>query len=103
VILDAGNGLGLNQTCDAVSNPILTINGIPPNSEHDLFIDGLDCVSVLPLDQVNGLELINDCCKQCIGCKEIEELTARAAKLETDILDLRNFTNTLSHILSAAM
>ncbi len=96
VILDVGDGLGLNRVCTETRPYIATINGIAPDEDHNFTIDFSDCIAVTPLASNTGILLDDICCKPCAGCDEIETLTNRLATLESDLLQLRDYFQNLS-------
>jgi len=89
VILDAANGLGLNQDCGEELRYIKTINGILPdeNGNFSLYFD--ECSGLE--EEAGGLILRDICCKPCTGCNEIESLTDNVRRLEDELLELRDF------------
>jgi len=92
IIIDAGNGLGLNTQCSDQLNCIKTINGIPPDADGNFTLDFSDCAT-LPSD--TGLLLEDVCCKPCLGCDDIEQLTNRLMTAETGLLSLRTYYDNL--------
>lgn len=97
VILDAGEGLGLNTLCDNVARAIKTINGIQPDEDGNFTLDTADCALLTPIPANTGLILEDTCCKPCMGCNDIEELTTRLMTLETNLLALRDFYSNLDN------
>lgn len=95
VVLDAGEGLGLNTLCANVAEAIKTINGIPPDEDGNFTLDFSDCALLSQIPAGTGLLLEDTCCKPCMGCNDIEELTRRLMELETNLLNLRDFYNGL--------
>lgn len=95
IILDAGNGLGLNTICSDELKCIKTINGIPPDSDGNFTLDFSDCATLTPIPAGTGLLLEDICCKPCVGCNDIEELTTRLMTTETGLLQLRNYYDSL--------
>lgn len=91
VIVDAGNGLGLNTKCAEELGCIKTINGIPGDSEGDFTLDFSDCALLTPIPANTGLLLEDICCKPCMGCNDIEELTNRLMTAETSLIQLRDY------------
>ena len=88
-VIDVGDGLGLNKACNAADDAIRTINGVSPNAEGEFWVTGVDCVDVEAA--TNGISLTENCCKPCMGCNEIGELTDRLVQIETELLDLRDY------------
>lgn len=100
VILDAGDGLGLNKDCGEVAPCIKTIQGISPDEDGNFTFIGSDCADFQELDTPPGLLLKETCCKPCMGCDEISELTRRAMQVETDMLKLRDFVTELQNLIT---
>ena len=85
VTLDAGNGLGLNQSC-ALGQPITTINNIPPDSNGNFNLLGTACATFTSIP--NGLLLTDTCAQPCLGCTDIATLSARVNLVEDNLLAL---------------
>jgi hypothetical protein len=103
VILDAGDGLGLNKAC-AVSNCIKSINGVAPDPTNgNINLLGADCLTILNTADYS-LQIEDTCCSPCAGCNDLQELTNRLTSLENKFLDLKanynNVNNQLSNYLS---
>lgn len=97
VIIDAGEGIGLNTLCDNIRNAIKTINGIGPDENGNFTLDFADCASFAPIPANTGIVVTDECCKPCMGCNDVAELTQRLITLETALLQLRNFYSTLDN------
>ncbi len=95
IILDAGNGLGLNTICEDPLRCIKTINGIPPDNDGNFTLDFSDCATLTPIPANTGLLLEDICCKPCVGCNDIEELTNRLMEAETALITLRQYYSDL--------
>lgn len=98
VAIDAGDGLGLNSPC-ADDRPCLkTINNIPPDSQGNFTLTTSDCARFTPLTSgvQYGLNLADACCKPCLSCNEIGDLTERLMQLESDLIALRGHYNSIS-------
>jgi len=95
VILDAGNGLGLNTDCGLSANCIKTINGVPPDENGNFTLDFSDCALLSPIPANTGLLLEDSCCKPCVGCNDIEELTGRLMQAENLLIQLRDYYTSL--------
>lgn len=95
VILDAGEGIGLNNQCAELAGCIRTINGIPPDEEGNFTFDFSDCAQLTPIPANTGLLLEDTCCKPCVGCNDIEELTERLMQAENSLIQLRDYYNSL--------
>lgn len=107
VAVDAGEGLGLNAPCTSDKPSIKTINGIGPTATGNFTLAVSECANFTVLSGVvSGLTLTDTCCKPCMGCDEIGELTTRLMGIETELLKLRdNYTalNTLTTQLNTAV
>lgn len=92
VILDAGDGLGLNVTCAPVAPYIKTINGQRPTLDGNFTIVPADCAafSTITTGGVAGLLLSDTCCKPCMGCEEVDQLVNRLEQMESEMLALRD-------------
>lgn len=98
LIMDAGEGLGLNKTCVTPTNPIRSINGVVGNANGDFVIVPAECASLEPI--THGLLFKDTCAKPCMGCTELAELTSRTALCELDMLNLKRFIDELNTKLS---
>ena len=98
VAIDAGDNLGLNAPCADDRPSLKTINSIAPDSNGNFWITTSDCAKFTPLATglLKGLNLSDSCCKPCLSCNEIGDLTARLMQLESDLLTLRNHYNEIS-------
>lgn len=71
----SGENLTLPSECEnARELPpcIRTINGVAPNEDGELFINGSDCISIEELE--GGLVIKDLCSKSCCGCDELQQL-----------------------------
>lgn len=100
IILDAGDGLGLNTKCDNTQPCIKTINSVPPDDVGNFTLTVADCANLSPLSSNSGLMLSDTCCKPCMGCDEVSELTDRLMQLETDVLKLRDLYSNLQTLIT---
>lgn len=96
IIIDVGDGLGLNTDCAAERACIQTINGIPPDENHNFTLDFSDCAQLTPIPANTGLLLEDTCCRPCVGCSDIEELTTRLMGAENLLLQLRDYYQSLN-------
>lgn len=94
LIIDAGEGLGLNKACNELPDPIRSINGVVGDANGDFVIVPADCASLDPI--TNGLLLKDTCAKPCVGCTELSELTNRAAAVESEMLNVKRFIDDVS-------
>ena len=99
IIIDVGEGIGLNTICSNPVNCIKTINGIPPDEESNFTLDFSDCATLTPIPANTGLLLEDICCKPCVGCNDIEELTSRLMTTETGLVTLRQYYTDLAKLL----
>lgn len=101
----AGEGLLDDCLCDPTPNqPIYTINRIRPTADGDFFLQGGTCVEVAPL--TNGLRLNNPCSQPCLGCPDLEALTAQLESLKAQSAAVADFvrrTDTLATALSTTV
>jgi len=98
VILDAGENIGLNTICSDYVGCIKTINGIPGDAEQNFTLDFSDCITLTPIPANTGLLLQDVCCKPCVGCSEIGELTTRLTTTETNLVTLRQYYTDLQQL-----
>ena len=98
VAIDAGENLGLNAACADTRPCLKTINNVAPDDEGNFWITTSDCAKLTPLTTatLKGLNLSDTCCKPCLSCNEIGDLTERLMQLETDLLALRDHYNQVS-------
>lgn len=96
VIIDVGDGLGLNTSCAPEKACIQTINGIPPDESHNFTLDFSDCAQLTPIPANTGLLLEDNCCRPCVGCNDIETLTNRLMGAENLLLQLRDYYQSLN-------
>lgn len=94
VVIDAGEGLGLNAACGDGALPIKTINGVSPDADGHFSLIFSDCSAATPIEY--GLLIQDTCGKPCLGCSELGELTNRTASLESDLLKLRDYIDNLA-------
>lgn len=97
LILDAGDGLGLNQACNNPT-PIRTINGVSPDNDGDFFFTSENCLTISEI--TNGLNFDDKCSQTCAGCDEVSTLTDRQVQMESDLLLLRDYYNSLLSALA---
>lgn len=100
VIVDAGNGLGLNKDCeeDDLVPPIKSINGVLPDSAGDFHLITQDCVSISPIEA--GLLISDSCGKPCLGCNELGTLTDRAIAAENELFKIRDYVANLDSLVT---
>lgn len=98
VAIDAGDGLGLNSPCEDDRPCLKTINNIAPDANGNFTLTASDCAkfSALSSGTLKGLNLADSCCKPCLSCNEIGDLTERLMQLESDLLALRGHYNEVS-------
>lgn len=100
IIIDVGDGLGLNTLCSNPTTCIKTINGIPPDEDSNFTLDFSDCATLTPIPAGTGLLLEDICCKPCVGCNDIEELTTRLMTTENGLVSLRQYYTDLAKLLT---
>lgn len=100
IVIDAGEDLGLNIDCGDVPPCIKTINTLPPDENGNFTLDFSDCVTLTPIPANTGLVIQDVCCKPCTGCNEIETLTNRLTTLESSLLALRNYFDSLNTLFN---
>jgi hypothetical protein len=100
IYMDAGENIGLNKTCTTPPNPILTINGIAPDSNGNFTLIPDLCVTIEPAQY--GLVITDSCGKPCVGCTEISTLTDHLNSLESSVLEIKNFTENLQAAINQA-
>jgi hypothetical protein len=100
LILDAGDGLGLNSSCTTLV-PVQSINGVQPDPlTGNISFIGLGC-SNINTDTQYTLQLEDSCCTPCSGCDDLSSLTQRVNQLELSCNDLKTFLNQLNTELTA--
>lgn len=99
VLLDVGDGLGLNKPC-ATSNCVKSINGVVPDPvTGDIGLLGINCIRVYSSAQYT-LDFEDTCCTPCSGCNDLEELTTRLTSLENKFLELKTSYNNVNFQLT---
>ena len=96
--IDAGDNLGLNSICGDTRPCLKTINNVAPDVNGNFWLLTSNCAKFTSLSTgtLNGLNLDDTCCKPCLSCNEIGDLTERLMQLESDLLALRNYYNQIS-------
>jgi len=94
VILDAGDGLGLNKAC-VYDTCVKTIDGVGPDAEGNINLLGLNCLSVTNTAAYT-LSFTDTCCTPCSGCDDLADLTGRLVSLENNFLSLKNYYDNLN-------
>jgi hypothetical protein len=95
--IDAISGEGLNEDCacdEAEGQPVLTINGIAPDTSGNFTLLGGTCVQITTI--TNGLKLIDTCSKPCCDCPELEALTDELQFFGSEARTTQNFINRLT-------
>jgi len=97
IIFSFIEGAGTVVDCDceegAARNPILTINGIGPNSEGDFVLEDNECQGLEEI--LNGLQLVDKCAKPCCGCSELEVVTTGLTFMANQIQTLEGLASRL--------
>jgi len=100
LLLDAGNGLGLNTNC-TTPTCVQSINGIVPDpTTGNISFIGLGC-STVSTTTTATLTLNDSCCTPCSDCTDLSVLTSRVNQLETSYNNIKNFYNYLNTELTA--
>lgn len=97
VWIDAISGLNLNVDCDCgdvLTNPVRTLNGIQPNANGNIDINGAKCLNVEAATGV--LSWDNPCSTPCCGCEEAEALQEAVNLFGPQINTLANFAPRLA-------
>lgn len=91
VYVDAIDGEGLTDSCVCTTDrdPILTINGIGPDSDGNIQILGNACLEVS--ESGNILEFKDVCSEPCCGCEELEKITQALEAFGERATTLENF------------
>lgn len=100
LILDAGDGLGLNTQC---TTPVCiqSINGVLPDpTTGNLNFNGLGCSNVASTAAYT-LTLEDQCCTPCTSCDDLTTLTSRVNQLEQSYNNVKNLYTYLNVELTA--
>ena len=92
IAIDAIDGLNLlaPDGCEqlpAAGDPILTINGIPPDVSGNFKIEGSDCIDIVEV--TNGISIKDTCASSCCSCTELEELMVAQREVEAQLQIIR--------------
>jgi hypothetical protein len=99
VLLDVGDGLGLNKPC-ITGNCVKSINGVLPDPvTGDISLLGINCLRVYSSAE-HTLDFEDTCCTPCSGCNDLEELTTRLTSLENKFLELKTSYNSVNSQLT---
>jgi hypothetical protein len=95
---DAIDGAGLTADCAcdtsaAAAVPILTINGLGPDTAGNFKLNGSQCLEIDPI--ANGLQLKDTCSSPCCGCAELEQITHEIEMIGVGQQTVANFVNQL--------
>lgn len=85
---DAIEGENLDDCGEEDQPPIRTINGVGPDEDGDLRLDGSECVSIT-LGGANTLRIIDLCSESCCGCDELSVVVDSLKKLDQQRSELR--------------
>ena len=101
VLMNAGENLGLNAPCPSTSQPVLYINGVPPDNNGNFSLISDDsCISLSSIQY--GLLISDSCNKPCLGCGDVSTLTTRVNTLESEIFAIQTFINNLNNTIAQA-
>jgi len=98
--IDAINGENLveTSTCNNalafVPSPITQINGVSPDANGRIFLEGSDCIQITTDPATNSIQIIDTCSTSCCGCTQLEILT-------TALEQLRAQETTLAALISS--
>jgi len=99
IVISALSGEGTIEECicegEAAQTPcIKTINGISPTSDGNFNLLGDSCLNFTTIE--NGIKVIDDCCKPCCGCVELETITRDLERFAGQRAALELFVNQLA-------
>jgi hypothetical protein len=63
--------------------PVMSINGVLPDSAGNIDLIGTNCVAVSP--GTNGVTISDTCAKPCCGCEELDAITSGEESLKTSL------------------
>jgi hypothetical protein len=91
IAIDAIAGLNLNSPdlCEQLPElgpPIRTINGIPPDSSGNFFLESSDCIDLEP--GAHSITVKDTCAASCCGCDELAALVAAQQAVEAQLATL---------------
>ena len=86
--IDAISGENLDD-CGSEDNPapIRFINGVPPDEDGNIRLDGSECVEVV-LTAAAVLTIMDSCSKPCCGCAELSGLVEALRQMESQRGDI---------------
>lgn len=98
--LSAINGEGTIADCECqgqaeLSDPIRTINQVPPDGLGNINLLGDDCLQVTPQATDNQLAIADECSKPCCGCPELDTLVEDQKRVRDQVQTLVNLTSRL--------
>lgn len=97
IIFSFIEGAGTIVDCDCkegtTRQPILTIDGIGPNSDGDFVLEDNECQGLNPI--TNGLQLVDKCAKPCCGCSELNVVTDKLNFMANQIQTLEGLASRL--------
>lgn len=104
IVFSAISGAGTIEDCvcegDAASIPcIKTINGISAGPDNNINIIGDDCIQTANADR--GINLIDECCKPCCGCEELEKVTRALEQLAMQRETVLSVSNQLASAITS--
>lgn len=102
VYVDALDPTGFNDNLDCettVAAAVRRINGLPGNSDREIFIQPSRCIEITPAG--NALNLRNACSEPCAGCAEAEAIKSQIDPMAQQIPILTNFISRLTASVEA--
>jgi len=103
--ISAINGEGTIADCEcqgevALSGPVRTLNGVPPDSLGNINLIGDDCLKITPQATDNQVQLVDECSKPCCGCPELETLVEDQKRVRDQVQTLVNLVGRLESGIS---
>lgn len=103
--IDAIGGENLNEYCECelepVGPPIRFINGVPPDQDGNLKIQGNPCIRLEATE--GGLRIVETCATPCCGCNELEALVEQIRTVYDGAATLRHFVVSVEMAVSQMM
>ena len=98
ITLDADGGVVIDDrfagnTDQTGRTPVKSINGVQPDSQGNIQLEGTNCLSITA--GVNRLTLSDICAEPCCGCEELERVQEGFSNIGDSQSELQRFLNTL--------